>query len=772
LRLIQQFLFCALVLTLSVNTVLAQTCRGKVVDAKTGRPLIGAHVLEAANSQNLVITDHVGAFSINVKSKALLVVHVGYEDSVIYLLDGHNELLVGLRGTDDLLDQIVVTGNKSESALKEMTISVERINPRIITDKNPSSVSSIIHQIPGVNMVDGQVSIRGGSGWSYGAGSRVIVLVDGVPLMSGDAGQALWSFITVDNIEEIEVVKGASSVLYGSAALNGIISIRTKWTKAKPYTSVTTFGGGFTAPREESWEWSENPLLRSGARVLHSRRMGKNELVFNGEWIDDDGYRKGDPDRRIQGGVNWRRRIGEQGRIGIRSKVLLNKSGSFLLWRNLDSAYLPLEGSNTENANLRIAIDPFFSLASKNGWRHQINTRYLLVDNNVDNGDSSVDQSNRSDWYFAEYLLQKRWNPNSKDWLNAQWSVGVTGNYTVTRSPLFSGDQTAGNMAAFTQIRNNFGPFSAEFGFRFEEYRLNDRISRKPIIRGGLNVPLTKSTFLRLSYGEGFRFPTIAETYISTTVGPVSVYPNVELNPEIGSNIEIGLTQGFQIKKQWRGMLNAAVFQMKYDDMVEFTFGQWSSVITPENNFGIGFKSINTGPAKISGFEISGTAVYKHDQHQINIQAGYVLSNPVSEQPDLIWGKDSVGKDLSYRTTSSDTISNYLKYRSRHTAKLDVMWKYKKWEAGISGRFNSKVENVDLAFITPPISFFVPGVQESRNLYPYGLNFDVRVFYLINRTFRVGLVSNNVFNRERFIRPADMGGPRLLLLQLRYTTPQ
>ena len=206
--------------------------------------------------------------------------------------------------------------------------------------------------------------------------------------------------------------------------------------------------------------------------------------------------------------------------------------------------------------------------------------------------------------------------------------------------------------------------------------------------------------------------------------------------------------------------------------MVEFTFGQWSSLITPENNFGIGFKSINTGPAKISGFEISGTAVYKHKQHQINIQTGYVLSNPISEQPDLIWGKDSVSNDLSYRTTSSDTVSNHLKYRSRHTAKLDIMWKYGQWEAGISGRFNSKVENVDLAFVSPPISLFVPGVQESRDLYTYGLNFDVRVFYRINPSFRVGLVSNNIFNRERFIRPADMGGPRLILLQLRYTTPQ
>ena len=43
-----------------------------------------------------------------------------------------------------------------------------------------------MEQIPGVNITDGQANIRGGSGWSYGAGSRVLVMVDDMPLISGD----------------------------------------------------------------------------------------------------------------------------------------------------------------------------------------------------------------------------------------------------------------------------------------------------------------------------------------------------------------------------------------------------------------------------------------------------------------------------------------------------------------------------------------------------------------------------------------------------------
>jgi len=70
---------------------------------------------------------------------------------------------------------------------------------------------------------------QGGSGYSYGAGSRVLVLVDDLPLLSPDAGDVKWDYLPVENISQVEIIKGASSVLYGSSALNGIINVRTAY---------------------------------------------------------------------------------------------------------------------------------------------------------------------------------------------------------------------------------------------------------------------------------------------------------------------------------------------------------------------------------------------------------------------------------------------------------------------------------------------------------------------------------------------------------------
>ena len=86
-----------------------------------------------------------------------------------------------------------------------------------------------MNQSPSVHIVDGQANIRSGSGWSYGAGSRVMVMVDGMPLMNGDQGGVEWQLVPMENISQIEVIKGASSVLFGSSALNGTINIRTAY---------------------------------------------------------------------------------------------------------------------------------------------------------------------------------------------------------------------------------------------------------------------------------------------------------------------------------------------------------------------------------------------------------------------------------------------------------------------------------------------------------------------------------------------------------------
>ena len=70
--------------------------------------------------------------------------------------------------------------------------------------------------------------------------------------------------------------------------------------------------------------------------------------------------------------------------------------------------------------------------------------------------------------------------------------------------------------------------------------------------------------------------------------------------------MEIGLKQGYQLKKiKLKGYIDVAAFRMRYEDMMEFTFSQWSTDVSIGNGLGLGFKSLNTGNTQISGLDMS-----------------------------------------------------------------------------------------------------------------------------------------------------------------------
>ena len=76
-----------------------------------------------------------------------------------------------------------------------------------------NDVKDALNKTSGVTVVDGQPNIRGGSGWSYGAGSRVLLLLDDLPILQTDAGFPAWSTLPTENIGQIEIIKGAASAI-------------------------------------------------------------------------------------------------------------------------------------------------------------------------------------------------------------------------------------------------------------------------------------------------------------------------------------------------------------------------------------------------------------------------------------------------------------------------------------------------------------------------------------------------------------------------------
>ena len=146
----------------------------------------------------------------------------------------HPNLDIALEPDVASIGTAVVSAGRYEQD-REVSVSIDVLPPELVNQGAPTSADQSLSRTPGVTIVDSEPQIRGGSGYSFGAGSRVAVLLDGLPVLSGDAGRPTWGFLPLENLEQVEVVKGASSVLYGSSALSGVIQFRTPFPTRNPY---------------------------------------------------------------------------------------------------------------------------------------------------------------------------------------------------------------------------------------------------------------------------------------------------------------------------------------------------------------------------------------------------------------------------------------------------------------------------------------------------------------------------------------------------------
>lgn len=125
-------------------------------------------------------------------------------------------------------------------APEKVPASVSIVTEKEIAEHNYTSTAEALGQLPGVYLnpiADGGISMRG-----FGS-SDILVMVDGQPVNSGWGGSVDWRMIPVENIEKIEVVRGAASSLYGGRAVGGVIQITTKQHKEGLHGSVVLSAG-------------------------------------------------------------------------------------------------------------------------------------------------------------------------------------------------------------------------------------------------------------------------------------------------------------------------------------------------------------------------------------------------------------------------------------------------------------------------------------------------------------------------------------------------
>ncbi|MCB0537744.1 MAG: TonB-dependent receptor [Chitinophagales bacterium] len=847
-------IFFTLLLTTLTFFTYAQngTIKGKVTE-QNGEPAIQANIIIDVSKGWATVTDFDGNYTLSVPagSYAVLYRYIGKEDKIIKVDLKAGETItenVAFKEKEELINTVVVSASKYEKKLSEETVSMEVLKSDLLQANNITNVEDGMNKVPGVTLVEGQANIRGGAGWSYGAGSRVMILFDDMPLLSADAADTKWSFMPTENIEQIEVIKGAASSLYGSGALNGVINVRTGYAKSTPETNVSIWSGIFAGPRDKSagWWYDDNsqPFF-TGFNFVHKRKIKRFDVVVNGAFSQNKDPLKENSggDARVGGKFRFRPKKVEGLSVGVNLNVYRSWGSAFFLWNGSgDQSRVPMPNTASAYQNNRIAIDPFITYVDKKENTFSLKTRYFNTTNRNNTGQGSKPIMYMFDAQYSRYFNK----------LKMSVVGGLFGYYSTVRSPegrggaSLVGEHNGTNIAPYVQLEKKLfaNKLNLTFGSRYEFFYIKsltfnekkksagdnskeDNLNR-PLFRVGANYSPAKATFIRASWGEGFRYPSMAELYINSNIGGIGLYPNPKLRPEKGWYAELGVKQGFKIG-DWGAYVDVAGFVNKYQDMMEFNFGQFGEfnagkIINDLANgtplsiidLGVGFSSQNVGETLIAGVEISGGSQGKIGNFPLNILVGYTYIEPIplnwddpvvfynTKGEEVIPGESGV-EQFTNLSSTSDGGNNYssvsssnekvLKYRNKHTFMIDVSTSFKKFDFGISVQYRSWMQNIDQLFVSDLFTETIPedalirsftsdinnveeliGTEAFSGLKAYRQKYDgrgttlldARIAYNFNDRAKLSLVGKNLLNLTYDIRPTLLGDPMSFALQFNY----
>jgi outer membrane receptor protein involved in Fe transport len=227
----KRIFFLCILLIISSQFVIAQhVITGNIHDAKSGQPLAGAYIL-VPKAKKATTTDYAGQFKLSLESDSshlLEISYIGYHSQTLEVKPGGPMLQIELSPNTAELGTVVVTATRGRRGAYEVPLRIGIMQREAIEAMPVFSADDILRSIPGISVSRG-ASFFGSSTVSMrGMGSeagRTLVMVDGVPVNKSDGGSVNWNAISFNDIEQVEVIKGSGSSIYGGNAMGGVINL-------------------------------------------------------------------------------------------------------------------------------------------------------------------------------------------------------------------------------------------------------------------------------------------------------------------------------------------------------------------------------------------------------------------------------------------------------------------------------------------------------------------------------------------------------------------
>lgn len=445
-------------------------------------------------------------------------------------------LVASLEAKELALDPIVVTATKTEQSLKDVTSDITIITGEELEEQHLTTVAEALNLVPGISTVSNGGLGKSTSVYLRGFDSkRVLVLIDGVRYndISDSINGASFEHLMINNIEQIEVIKGAQSGIWGSEASAGVINIITK--KAKAGTTLNAHLG-----------YGSFVTKKYGASIAH--KTGKFD---------------------IQAGVN----------------TLTTNGFTSYAARNIDIKNYENDAYRNTTANVKAGYN--FDDANRLSVAHTDIDSYIEYDNTSSDSRtatytkkeklSQISYENQTG--IATTKAHANRSTFRRDYSNNSKYYGAVNEYDLTSEITYAKNDfilVGGDYKSFEHLNAFNKKFTDRALFVTNSNTFNDRLVLTESLRSdhydtfddkttgkiGLKYNFDKDIYLSSNYGTGYNVPTLSQLY-SPTSG------NIGLTPED--------TQSYDLSFGYNG-LEITYFYNRVNQMIEYYSGQYRNI--------------------------------------------------------------------------------------------------------------------------------------------------------------------------------------------------
>ena len=458
------------------------------------------------------------------------------------------------------LDEVIITGTKTNRQLSSLPLPVKLISKNEIKEINSSRLKDVLDQQTGVIIVP---DFGGGEGIQIqGLDSEyILILIDGLPLIGRQSGTLDLNRIAIANIEQIEVVNGSSSSLYGSEALGGVVNIISSEIKDSLSLDIDY----------KLASYNTNDMNLSTGLITKDGQ--KFNIFFN--FYSSDGYDLDksdnlntiDPYNNYTGFIKYS--FSKNNFSFFSSARIFDEKQSFRINENLFGDNNTLEWNSNSKIGLKISDN--FNLESD----------IYFTSYNTEEDISSVDIEEAEN-YFDQFLIKSEVRGIVDLGIRNKLILGIGYiDESLSRNDFFKNNITQSSVNLFTQFEG-FASNNTNYiiGARYDNYsNYKSQISPRIAFR----TKIFKDVFLKSSIGKGFKAPDFRQLYFNFTNSTLGY-------SVVGHNVVVDVISELTQSNQIANLI--------------VSLDQFNQKLKPENSLSINL-GLNYNPSNQLKFEIN-----------------------------------------------------------------------------------------------------------------------------------------------------------------------